>query len=81
MAIKTVTLTVPDPDQPLSELTPAEKLQAFQDLGDVVGRLDTRRRALHIVLTAAAQRNKAKQLIEQLSPELRQAMKTELGLL
>lgn len=81
MAIRTVTLTVPDPDQPLSELTAAEKLQTFQELATVAALLDTRRRALHIVLTAAAQRDKAKQIIDQLSPELRQAMKTELGLL
>lgn len=79
MPIVTVNITVPDPDQPLTELTRAETQQAFQDLGAVVSRLDTRRRALFKRLQAADQRAAARRILTNMSPEEIQALRAELG--
>lgn len=80
MTIKTVTLALPDPDQPLSELTRDEKADAFKQLAAVVSRLDTRRRALYRLLAAADQRAKARQILDRLTPEVQEALKVELEL-
>lgn len=80
MPIKTVTLTVPDPDQPLSELTKEEMLAAFKDQAAVVSRLDTHRRKLHARLEAQDQRTKARSMLDRLSAQEQEALKIELGL-
>lgn len=80
MPIRTVTLTVPDPDQPMSELTRDEKQQAFVTLGGVVSRLDTRRRALHQLLRAVDQRADARRILSNLTEAQRQALRAELEL-
>lgn len=78
MPIATVTITVPDPDQPMTQLTRAEAQQAFQELAVVVSRLDTRRRALFRRMQAAEQRVAARRILSNLSPEEIQALRAEL---
>lgn len=78
MAITTTVITVPDPNQPMSELTRAEVQQCFQDLAAVVARLDTRRRLLFRRLQAAEQRAAARRMLNDLSPEEIQALRAEL---
>jgi hypothetical protein len=78
MPITTVTITVPNPEQPLTELTRAEAQQAFLDLAAVVSRLETRRRALFRRLQAAEQRAAARRILTNLSPEEIQALRAEL---
>jgi hypothetical protein len=80
MAIRTVTYTVPDPEQPLEELTRDEKQQTFKELGDLVSRLDTRRRLLFRILAAVDRRKEARLILDRTSPEVHDALRVELGL-
>lgn len=80
MTIKTVTVTLPDWNQALSELTKEEKLSVFKDFGLWVSRLDTSRRRLHQALQAVEQRNEAQRILGGLTPAQRQALRVELEL-